>query len=316
MAQSQTSNVTNVASTAGASALGIAVDRRVIGTFQPVLYYEQLAQVKIMGEGAYYDRFNMFDQIATASVSTLTEGTGPTGLAASATVKDVTPVQYGLSVELTDLVVATTSFDLVMATAEEVGKAMARKIDKAIQAVANAGTNVVFPGAVANRTSITASDKMDYVTVVKVVNKLRKNSAPTWEGNIYRGVMTIDQVFDLKANTSIGQFTDVSKYANPDRLLNGEIGMIDGARLIGSSNVDTFASTVTVHPALFAGRDGLRVTYWIPSKTKTYINLPESNINLSNPLGQKGNVGSKVTMGVSRVREEALARIETAATVL
>lgn len=315
MATTATGSINSGSTVSPATALGVMSTRKVIASFQPNLYYEQMAEVVILEAGNFYDRFHLFDQIATSSVGSLTEGTNPTGVAVTITSKDNTPTQYGISVELTDLAVATTAFDLIQGTSTEVGLAVARKIDAVIQTTANAGTNVIYAGAAANRAALAITDIITYPNCVKAVNKLRKNSAPKFSDGNYRGILTVEQAYDLKANTSVGQFTDVSKYAQPDRILNGEIGMIDGARLIESGNVSTFASTTTVYPALFAGANGLRVTYWFPSKTKTYINLPESS-NIANPLGQKGTVGAKVNMAVSRVREEALTRLETGGTVL
>jgi N4-gp56 family major capsid protein len=315
MATTSTSGINSGSTSSPSTALGVMSTRKVIASFQPSLYYEQLAEVVVLEAGNYYDRFHLFDQIATSSIGTLTEGTNPTGVAVTVTSKDNTPTQYGISVELTDLAVATTAFDLIQGTSNEVGLAMARKIDAVIQGVANAGTNVIYAGSATSRATLAISDVLTYPLAVKAVNTLRKNSAPKFADGNYRAILAVNQAYDLKANTSTGQFTDISKYANPERILNGEIGMIDGARLIESANVSTFTSTTTVYPALFAGANGLRVTYWFPTKTKTYINLPETS-NLANPLGQKGTVGAKVNLAVSRVREEALARIETGATVL
>jgi hypothetical protein len=52
------------------------------------------------------------------------------------------------------------------------------------------------------------------------------------------------------------------------------------------------------------------------SKLNTYVLPPESNLSVSNPLGQKGSVGAKTNIGVARTQEERLVRVESAASSL
>lgn len=295
----------------GTNTLGILFDRRVMNSLQPNLYFESIATISMVGQGNYTDRFPIFDQIATSSVTTLTEATAPTGIGVTATVKSVTPTQYGVSVEMSDLVVLTAFFDLVTNTALEVGFAMARKIDSVIQTVTNAGDNVYYAGNKTARADLGAGDVLDLNLILKANQKLVKGSAPTFGDGSYRAIGSPDQIFDLKQNTAAGQWIDVSKYAQPGAILNGEVGKIHNVRIMQSPNVDTFASTVTVTPMIVAGAGGTRVSYWLPGKVKNYINPPEQS-SIANPLGQKGNVGSKVNMGASRTQEARLVRLETA----
>lgn len=308
-----TTTTGNVASTG--DALGILADRRVMASLQPNLYFEAIADIQMVSQGNDTDRFALFDQIATSSVTSLTEATNPTGIASTVTVKDITPTQYGINVEMSDLVVLTTFFDFVKAGSTEVGFAMARKIDSVIQTTANAGTNVYYGGNATARANVDASDVLDYALLVKAGQKLVKGSAPTFSDGYYRAIGTPEQIYDLKSNTSTGQWVDVSKYAQPQAFLNGEVGAVNKIRIVQSPNVDTFSSTITVHPMLVAGAGGVRVSYWLPGRVKQYLNHPE-NADVSNPLGQKGSIGTKSNIGVSRTQEARLVRLETAGTAL
>jgi N4-gp56 family major capsid protein len=89
---------------------------------------------------------------------------------------------------------------------------------------------------------------------------------------------------------------------------------MDGVRIVHSPNVQTFSSTVTVHPTTFIAADAYRISYWLASKVNTYVLPPESNISVSNPLGQKGSIGAKTNIGVARTQEERIVRVESAAT--
>jgi N4-gp56 family major capsid protein len=303
---------------AAQKALGIYYDRIVIGSLQPNLYFEQFGTIVGVSENNYTSRFFTFNKIGTSSVTTLTEGTPPTGIAVSVNAIDTTPTQYGVNVELTDLVALTAVFDLINTTLSEVGKAMARKIDEVIQTVVNAGTNVIYAGGKTSRSALTSGDLFDADLVRRAAAKLRKNAAPEFSdrGGGYVAITTPEVVFDLKSNTSVGQWMDMHKYANPQNLFTGEVGSIDGVRIVQSPNVVTFSSTTTVHPTTFIAKDAYRISYWLANKVNTYVLPPESNLSVSNPLGQKGSVGAKTNMGVARTQEERLVRVESAATAV
>jgi N4-gp56 family major capsid protein len=313
MATTTTSNLE-----AAQKALGIYYDRIVIESLQPNLYFEQFGTIVGVSQGNYTSRFFTFNKIATSSVTTLTEGTPPTGIAVSVNAIDTTPTQYGVNVEMTDLVALTAVFDLINTTLTEVGKAIARKIDEVIQTVVNAGTSVIYAGGKTSRSALAAGDLFDAGLVRQAAARLRKNAAPefTQKGGGYVAVTTPEVVFDLKSNTSVGQWLDMHKYAMPENLFTGEVGSLDGVRIVQSPNVVTFSSTTTVHPTTFIAADAYRISYWLANKVNAYVIPPESNLSISNPLGQKGSVGAKTNIGVARTQEERLVRVESAATTV
>jgi len=256
------------------------------------------------------------NKIATSAVTQLTEGTPPTSIAVGVSPVDRTPTQYGVNVELTDLVVLTSFFDLIDATLVEVGKAIARKIDSVIQTVVNAGTNVIYAGNKTSRSLLGNGDLIDVRLIIRAVQRLRANNAPEFPGGGYACVMHPAVAHDLMSNPSTGQWLDIKKYAVPENIFRGEIGSLGGARIVQTSNVDTFSSTVTVYPTTLIGADAYRIAYWLPGKVATYVLPPESNLSVNNPLGQKGSVGAKVNMAVAITQQERLVRIESAASTL
>lgn len=311
MATTTTSNLES-----SQKALGIYFDSKVIESLQPHLYFEQFGTVEPVPQGNYTSRFFTFNKIATSSVASLTEGSGPTAISVSVNAIDTTPTQYGVSVEMTDLVAHTAVFDLINATLVEVGKAVARKIDEVIQTVVNAGNNVLYGGGKTSRSALASGDKIDTLLILKGVQTARNNSAPEFDGGGYPLIMHPAVAYDLMSNSSAGQWLDVNKYARPENIFKGEIGSIAGARVVQSPNVQTFASTVTVYPSTIIGKDAYRISYWLAGKVNTYVYPPEQAVGISNQLGQKGWVGAKVNMGVARTQEERLIRLETAATAL
>jgi len=313
MATTTTSNLS-----ANQKALGIYFDTRVIESLQPHLYFEQFGTVETVPEGNYTSRFFAFNRIATSDVSQLsTEGTGPTAIAVSVSAVDITPTQYGVSVEMTDLVALTAVFQLVNTTLTEVGKAMARKIDEVIQTVVNAGNNVIYSGNKTSRSDLTSSDLIAVTDIFKAVQRLRRNAAPEYPGGGYACVMHPAVAYDLMVSAGTGaSYWEMHKYAQPENLFRGEIGSIAGARIVQSPNVQTFASTVTVYPTTLIAADAYRISYWLARKVNTYVYPPENAVSVNNQLGQKGWVGAKTNIGVARTQEERLMRIESAATAL
>jgi len=313
MATTTTSNLST-----SQKALGIYFDTRVIESLQPHLYFEQFGTVETVPEGNYTSRFFAFNRIATSDVSQLsTEGTGPTAIAVSVSAVDITPTQYGVSVEMTDLVALTAVFQLVNTTLTEVGKAMARKIDEVIQTVVNAGNNVIYSGNKTSRSALTSSDLIAVTDIFKAVQRLRRNAAPEYPGGGYACVMHPAVAYDLMVSAGTGaSYWEMHKYAQPENLFRGEIGSIAGARIVQSPNVQTFASTVTVYPTTLIAADAYRISYWLARKVNTYVYPPENAVSVNNQLGQKGWVGAKTNIGVARTQEERLMRIESAATAL
>ncbi len=297
-------------------ALGIYYNTKVVESLQPNLFFEQFGTVVVAPQGNYTSRFYVAPQIATSSVTTLTEGTAPTGIAVTVNAIDTTPTQYGVNVELTDLVALTSVFDLINYSLTEVGKAMARKIDEVIQTVVNAGTNVIYAGGKTSRSALGSGDLMDAGLILRAAQRLRANSAPEFPGGGYALVIHPNVGFDLMSNTSAGQWIDVHKYAQPENIFKGEKGSLAGARIVESGNVQTFSSTVTVYPSTMIAADAYRISYWLASKVNTYVLPPESSLSVNNPLGQKGSVGAKTNIGVARTQEERIVRIESAATAL
>jgi N4-gp56 family major capsid protein len=298
-------------------ALGEFFDTRVIESLQPHLYFEQFGTVEVVPEGHYTSRFFTFNKIATESVTILTEGVAPTSIAVTVNAIDVTPTQYGIHVEMTDLVALTSVFDLIKASLNEVGKAMARKIDEVIQTVVHAGDNVIYAGGKTSRADLTSSDLITVSDIFKAVQILRKNSAPEFPGGGYVCVMHPSVAYDLMVSAGTGaSYWEMHKYAQPENLFRGEIGSIGGARIVQSPNVMTFESETTVYPTVLIGADAYRISYWLANKVNTYVYPPESAVSLTNPLGQRGWVGAKTNIGVARTQEERLVRIESSATAL
>jgi len=90
-------------------------------------------------------------------------------------------------------------------------------------------------------------------------------------------------------------------------MIKGEIGAINGVRIVVSSNVQTFASTVTVYPTLVCGRGA----YGVPSLNSLRTFITPRTASDSDPLAQRVKVGAKVAFVTKRLQENAMVRIES-----
>lgn len=77
--------------------------------------------------------------------------------------------------------------------------------------------------------------------------------------NAYFGIFHTNVIYDLFVETTTGSFIDISKYSMPDKIMQGEIGMIAGCRIIECPFVQNVASTVTVYPSYIMGADAFGV---------------------------------------------------------
>ena len=89
--------------------------------------------------------------------------------------------------------------------------------------------------------------------LIKAYTTLQANSAPLVDG-FYVAIAHPYVIYDLKKETAVTGFIEASKYAQPEKLIKGEIGALNGVRIVVSPNVKTFTSTTTVYPTLVMGR--------------------------------------------------------------
>lgn len=186
---------------------------------------------------------------------------------------------------------------------------MARIIDQVIQTEVMAGTNVIYSDVSTNnvRTDLASTDIITSSLVRKTHTKLLNQNAPDIDG-YYMAVAHPFVIGDLQAE-SAGAWLEFSKYTTPDKLFKGEIGALYGIRFAISQNVQTFASTTTVYPTLVMGQGAYGVTEW--SSLETFYNPLGSG---ADPLHQVASVGAKVDFSAKRLLENAMVRMETAAT--
>jgi N4-gp56 family major capsid protein len=302
----------NIKSGIGSNYLQTKLFKTLLENFEPNLYFYKMGEKPMVDNGIGTVSWAKASKLTvTASTATLTEGVTPLSTAFTYTVITSTPTQYGIFVEISDRLLKAAPTKIINDAGKEVGNNMARIVDQVIQTEIMAGTNVQYSVVSVNtvRTDLATTDIATGAVLRNAHTKLASLDAPTI-GGYYLGVAHPFVIGDLQAESN-GAWIEFSKYTTPDKLFKGEIGALYGVRLVSCSNVQTFASTTTVYPTLVMGAGAYGVTEWASLET-IYKPLGSG----ADPLNQVASVGAKVDFSAKRLQEDAMVRIETAATAV
>lgn len=256
-----------------------------------------------------------FPVSSTEGVAAITEGTNPTSITWGATAYSSGPAQYGILVQVSDLLVHNSAIEVVDACARQVREALTRMVDTAIQTVVNGGSNgVIYSGAKTTRASLGAGDTITQTDVTRGVKYLRSSNAAglrPFEGKYYAGVIHPQVMGDLMSNTQTGAWLDAGRYTSVDDLREGKMHDYRGVRYLESAWVSYFNSTTPVFPTTLVGEQSFGWGYF-QEPTPILVSTADSN----NPLNLFTSIGGKVTLGVTRFEDtpgtQRIIRVESA----
>lgn len=284
------------------------LQRKTLENFEPNLKFWQMGEKPVYQDGYNTISWAKFTRLTvTAATATLTDWVTPTETAFNATVISTTPVQYGIYVNLSDMVIDQNVIDFIGGAATEVGSNMARIIDNVIQTEVMAGTNVIYSGDATSRATLDVADVLAAQDLNKASTQLDAQFAPTFDGGLFVAIAHPNVIYDLRSETGTGNWLEVNKYVVPEKIFMGEIGALNKVRVVMSANVQTFASTTTVYPTLVMGKGGYGVS--TAQSLQTYI-TPRMASD-SDPLAQRQKIGAKINFSAIRLQEDALVRIES-----
>lgn len=255
--------------------------------------------------------------VGTVAGFTLTEGTTPTEGTWSMTQAEVTLVQLGDHIILSDLVLQDSPVEIVSNALGDIAMSVAAVADIYVQDVIDAGTNVIYAGAATSRVTVASTHNLTAAKIAAAVAKLRAGHAKPYDGNMMMAVAAPLALYDLRTDTSTGGWLDANKYVTPEKIFNGEVGAIAGARVVESSNIQFYTDagvggTVDVYPTFVFGKNGFGV---VTSGEPESIYNPLGSSGSADPLKQKASAGVKFRVGATILRQEALYRIESASSI-
>lgn len=304
----QTSNIN-----ASGQLLQVWLDRTVLENFEPNLRFYDMWEKPARPAGYNTLAWTRCNKLTvTPTQATLTEGVTPDDTAVTFTTISLTANQYGMYAIITDILEDVSPVPMVANAAKVIWANMARIIDQVIQNVLSAWTNVIYAGTAANRAALAATDLMTPTLLAKANAFLSTKAAPVF-GDGYIAVMHPNVLFDLQTGTATWAFLDLSKYTESGRALivNGEVGKLFNIRVVTSSFIQTFASTVTVYPTYVMWKGA----YWVADLQGLRSYMVGDGASKSDPLAQRRYVWAKVAFNSIILQQDALVRIESASSL-
>ena len=307
-----------------------------------LLVTEYFGQIDPQGENKTKTRkYRRYDSLSRA-IAPLAEGISPAGQKMTATDITVNLEQYGDKVEITD-VIADTHEDNVMA---EATKLCAEQIGETIETVRinvlKAGTNVFYANGVTTRATVDSKPvRGDFRRIVRYFKKYKGREhteliAPTAKistfpvAPAYWALGHTDLDSDLRG---ISGFVPVEQYSDPSKAIMGEIGKIEGVRIVltplfepwmasgtagttylSSGGAVSGATACDVYPLIFLARDAFTI---VPLAGKNAVKptvINPGTPDKSDMLGQIGFVAWKMWQGCVILNQNWIARLECAAT--
>lgn len=253
---------------------------------------------------------------STEGVAAITEGTNPSSITWGATSYSSGPAQYGVLVQISDLLVQNSAIETVDSCTMHVRNALARLVDTCLQTIANGGTNgVIYSGNKTTRAGLAAGDLLTQADMSEAYTVLASSNAAGakyFDGSYFVAVINPRPESDLMNNTQVGGFVDVGRYTSVDDLRKGAMRDFRGIRYLRNAYQNYFNSTVPVFPTTVLSADSFGWGYF-QEPTAIVTSSADSN----NALNLFTSIGGKVTLGATRFEDSIgtvrIARVESAA---
>lgn len=309
--------------TTGAGGMSVEMktlyDRTLLENAQPALVHDQWAQTKnIPLNGGKTIEFRRYDKLPKATTP-LTEGVTPKGQALNVTKVEATVQQYGGYVAISDMLKLTAIDNNIVEASELLGMQAGETLDTISREIMNAGTNVQYAeGQVDSRAALTSDHKLTVKAIKRAVRFLKKQNAKKISGYYY-AIIHPDCSYDL---TEDERFIEVVKYKNPERIYRGEIGEIEGARFVETTEAKIFAKSgaqgsnsekIDVYSTLIFGANAYATTTVEGHALETIVKQLGSS-GTADPLNQRATVGWKAIKVTEILSQPYMVRIETAST--
>lgn len=211
------------------------------------------------GLTAYFVRYKRMN----VPLTTLSEGVPPPNNTISVEQLTVTLDQWGDVITITDVAELTTKHPLVKAATDRLSDNAQRVIDREVQLVMLAGTNVTYgDGAVVSRSAITTSMKVTDAGIIARRIALGNAGCPPREGpgNMdelakgrpakgtllggakYVAVTGLEVSGDIQVTAaSQGLWVDIARYQNANAVYNGEVGTYLNFRWVETNFMPRFS---------------------------------------------------------------------------
>lgn len=214
------------------------------------LIHEQFGQKRpIPRNGGKTIEFRKFSKLPKA-LTAITEGVTPNGSKLNVSAVTCTVDQYGDYVEQTDMLELTAVDNTIVEATKELASQAGLTLDTVVRNELVGGTNVMYAPKVvgnteteiASRADITSACRLRVKDVFKAAAELKAVNAPKIDG-YYAAVIHPYVAYDLMQDAK-EQWIGIQKYADPEKLLKGEIGTLGGVRFVESTEAKVYGPAV------------------------------------------------------------------------
>ena len=221
-------------------------DKTLITLASANLVHEQFGQKRpIPKNGGKSIEFRKFSKLPKAT-KPITEGVTPTGNKLKVSALTATVDQYGDYIEQTDILELTAVDNTIVEATKELASQAGLTLDTVVRNELIGGTNVMYAPAVSgdteteiiSRADITADCRLRVKDVFRAAAELKAVNAPKINGSyvaIIHPYISYDLMQDAKE-----QWVGIQKYADPNKILKGEVGSLGGVRFVESTEAKIF----------------------------------------------------------------------------
>lgn len=218
--------------------------------FQNLVFYN-LADKKTLpkNSGQLYSFYRYGNIQGTSYTAAINEGTTTANQAQlTATTTLLTTQVFGAFITLSKYAVDTVrSGQLVEDAVDVLSDTASDIIDRLIANNLRSNSTTYFgAGLTSTSATITTADIMTATTIRKGVRGLQANNVHAFtDGQKYPFVIHPNQWYDVSSDTTVGGFAATAQYSQPNKIWNGEVGSIAGARLVLSQSLQNVTAGIT-----------------------------------------------------------------------
>lgn len=211
--------------------------REILLAAQPVLKFESVCvkRTELSALPGHTIKFLKYSALSGTDAITETETVTPTTLSTSTL--SITATEHVKAVSMSEYLLRSAFTDTMQDAAIALGRFYAKRRDAVIRDVLSAGTNVVYSqrsGAATDRAGIGTTSYMDVNQIQDAVELLATAKAPKFGGDAYICFVHPHQAKWLRRDSA---WVNIADYANPQLMVNGEIGRISDVRFIETTQV-------------------------------------------------------------------------------
>ena len=289
----------------------------------PKLIHDQCAQLTKIPDGNSKNvEFNVVHNLSTdIDENTLAEGVPGEGQQLTITPITVPVQQYGNYIEISDMLQLTAKHGMFKVATNALSAQAAGVGDKITRNKMHECSSAFVAGGVANLASIKGDTYLTVDDIFTAAARLKGADAPTISDGCYRGILHPYVAKDLMSNADkTTAWVDIKKYANPEDILNGELGKIGQVRLMqttnakyykaGDESISDASAGVNVFATIICGDDAVGTTELSGMGLRMII---KSAADIGGPLEQYGTAGWKMTKAATILNEAYLVKVYSSA---